>query len=106
MFFISCMSADQNSRNMLVFSLSGITVLDSNLYQIHDYFSDEVLTSGHGDIIGVGNNYFSHGTRDSSFDVPLRKLVVHKYDPEFKIIKADTLGWPGQDNYPFSNKSI
>jgi hypothetical protein len=57
-------------------------------------------------LLGIGDNYFSHGARDSAWNIAIRKLVIHKYDTSFSIIVSDTLGWPGQDNYPFIHKSI
>ena len=106
LFDITSMKVDQQTGNMLIFSIDGISVMDSNLLLIKDFNSTEVLTSGHGHLLGIGDSYYSHGARDSSWDVPLRKLVVHKYDGDFNILVADTLGWSGQDNYPFINESI
>lgn len=106
MTWVTSMNIDNRTGNMLVFYYNGIAVLDSNLYQLKRFNSIEVATSDHGHLIDVGNNYYSHGARDSSWDVGLRKLVLHKYDTSFVVLKADTLGWPGQDNYPFFHRSI
>lgn len=106
MTWITSMNVDNKTGNMLVFYYNGIAVLDSNLYQLKRFNSIEVATSDHGYLIDIGENYYSHGARDSSWDVGIRKMVLHKYDTNFAILKADTFGWPGQDNYPFFAKSI
>jgi hypothetical protein len=107
MTLITSMNLDQRSGNMLVFYYNGIAVLDSNLYQVKrfDHLS-HISTSDHGNVMDVGDFYYSHGARDSAWDVGLRKMVFHKYDSAFNILKRDTLGWSGQDNYPFINKSL
>jgi hypothetical protein len=94
MYFITSMNIDPRTGNMLVFSASGITILDSSFYQVADYNAVEVFTQDHGHLLGTGNYYYSHGARDSAWDVGLRKLVIHKYDTSFQILKADTLDGP------------
>jgi hypothetical protein len=100
------MKLDHRSGNMLVFSYTGITILDSNLVKVQDYLPVHVLTQDHGHVLGVDDFYYSHGARDSAWDIAIRRLVVHKYDTLFNILAADTLGWSGQDNYPFIGQSI
>ncbi len=103
---ITSMKIDHTSGNMLIFCISGIAILDSSLNEVLFLNSIQVQTSDHGHLINVENNYYSHGARDSSWNIGLRKLVIHKYDLNFNILKADTLGRPGHDNYPFIEESI
>jgi len=104
--FVTSMKIDRPTENMLLFSYNGISILDTNLFQIRYFNPTQVLTSDHGHLIGVGENYYSHGAWDSTWNVGLRKLVIHKYDSDFNILAADTFGRPGQDNYPFIDESI
>ena len=107
MFWITDMRLDRNNGYMLVFYYNGIAVLDSTLWQVNNYdlFSG-IATQDHGNVIGWGENYFSHGARDSAWDDGRRKMVIHKYDADFHVLKADTIGWISQDNYPAIVKSL
>jgi hypothetical protein len=107
MFWITDMRLDRNNGHMLVFYYNGIAVLDSALWQVNNYdlFSG-IATQDHGNVLGWGENFFSHGARDSAWDDGRRKMVIHKYDSDFQVLKADTIGWVLQDNYPSIVKSL
>lgn len=107
MFWITSMDIDDLYSNMVVFYFNGIAVLDSNLYQVErfDHFS-HIKTYHHGSVIDVGDNVYSHGCYKLDTDLPFRNLVLNKYDTSFVILNRDTLGYVGQDNYPFVISSI
>jgi len=103
-FLVSSMVCDSLSGNMLIFTYDGISLLDTNLNQIHAWDYQEINTMTHGYVVGNSKNYFSHGVTLQSNN--LRWLVYQVYDSLFNILFADTLGINGQDNYPFIIKSI
>ncbi|HEY3385788.1 MAG TPA: hypothetical protein VGK46_04720, partial [Saprospiraceae bacterium] len=105
-FWLTSMSFDSLTGNMLAFYYLGISLLDSTLFQVenHDFLS--LNTNDHGTALQAGNYYYSHSAKDSAWDDGRRRLVLHKYDTSFNTLRADTLGWPGQDNYPFIVNSL
>jgi len=105
-FWLTSMSFDSLTGNMLAFYYLGIALLDSTLFQVenHDFLS--LNTNDHGTALQAGNYYYSHSAKDSAWDDGRRRLVLHKYDSSFNTLRADTLGWPGQDNYPFIANSL
>ncbi len=91
---------------MLVFYLGGITELDTNLVQSFRLFYDDINTAFHGTILSIDSNYFTHSlTRQESIN-QYKLVVLQKYDSLFNILKADTVGVNGEDNFPFYNNSI
>lgn len=104
--YISSMNFDTITNNMMVFAYDGIYILDTNLQILMYYNSQDILTQDYGDLIRVNDNYYSHGARDSAWDIGFRNIVLHKYDLNFNILRADTLGDYGHDNYPFIDNSI
>ncbi len=103
--FLTSMKLDEVNGSMLLFHANGISILDSNLLSISEYDYSEILTNSHGHLFRKGDWFFSHGISPTP-NSGIRKLVLHKYDSTFLITKADTFGWPEQDNYPFVEKSI
>jgi len=106
MFWLTSMNYDPITGNMLTFHYNGVSILDSTLYQVAYHDRLKILTSDNGDVMRVGDNYFTHGARDSSWQDGRRRMVLHKYDTAFTILKADTLGWHVWDNFPFIVKSM
>lgn len=106
MFFVTDMKVDHRTGDMLVFYYNGIAVLDSTLHQKKTFGYDVIHTKDHGHVIGVDNNYYSHGATSQGLGNGLRLLLFQKYDTLFNILFADTFGIRGQDNYPFLTRSI
>lgn len=95
-----------DSQDMIVFYYGGITKLDSNLHQEFKLGYNEINTAYYGSIVNIESNYYTHSLTVQSFGNGFKSLVIQKYDSLFHIIKADTIGIEGQDNYPFLTKSI
>lgn len=104
--YITSMRIDSITGFMLTFSHDGISIIDSSLKIIEKHHFTSILTQDYGDLLRVGDNYYSHGCRDSAWDIGFRNIVFHKYDSLFNILKADTLGKYNHDNLPFIYKSI
>ena len=105
-FFITSMNINKRNGNMLVFYHGGITELDTNLTQSFRLSYNDVHTSFHGSIIGIGNNYFTHGLTEQGSGNGYKDVVLQKYDTLFNIIAADTVGVEGVDNFPFISNSM
>ncbi len=106
MFWVTSMEIDSLKKDMLVFYYNGVAELDSNLHQNLGLNYGDIHTSDHGTIILNNKNYFSHGATSQGLGNGKRWLVLQKYDTLFHVLKADTFGIDGRDNYPFVFKSI
>lgn len=104
--FITDMKSDNLTGSLLVYFISGITVMDTTLHQsaVYDYF--DIGARDHGHLLQDENYFYVHGCAPQKLNVPGRWLVLHKFDSSFHQLKADTLGRILQDNYPFITSSI
>ncbi len=104
--WITSIDIDENTNYINMFYINGIVVIDTNFNIIKKLKYNDIHTSDHGTLVASDSNYYSHGaTRQTNQNV-IRSLVLQKYDSSFNIIKADTFGRLGQDNYPFIGKSL
>ncbi len=102
---ISSMTCDKRTGNLLIFNYDGLAAVDTNLIVSMFYGYNKIRTFRHGYMINIEDNYYSHGLAPQIINGP-KINVVHKYDSLFNIIKADTFGILGKDNYPFLFKSL
>ena len=105
-FYITSMRIDTVTGNLLLFSHLGIYIVDKDLNIVNEHFYPEILTQDFGDVLRIHDYYYSHGLKDSSESIHLRNAVIHQYDTNFVIQKADTLGIYNHDNYPFIYNSL
>jgi hypothetical protein len=106
MSIVSDMTIDQRNGDLLVFYYTGIAVLDSNLHQKKRLVYNQIKTSDLGHVLGVNDNFYSHGVTSQGLGNGLRFEVFQQYDTLFNILFADTFGISDQDNVPFLTKSI